>query len=362
MGADAILLIVAALDDARLAALEACARELGMAVLVEVHDARGARPRAARSTTPLVGINNRNLRTFDVSLATTLDLLPRVPAGPARRHRKRHPRAGRRRDDARARRRTRSSSARRSCAPRIRARRWRRCSRSQRGRAGRGRAAPVLSCAAVSARRTAVVIRRVDGERHRVGHRRRKRQQALDDRRRAKCARSTGCRSRSTRARSTCCSGPSGCGKSTTLRLIAGLEQADGGRILIAGRDVTTLPPSQRNIAMVFQSYALFPHLSVAENIVFGLKVRKVAAGGRRAAPRAHVADLLGPRGTPRPQAVAALRRPAAARRARPRDHRRGAGVPDGRAAVESRRAAAPGHARARSATCSGSSASRWST
>ena len=70
--------------------------------------------------------------------------------------------------------------------------------------------------------------------------------------------------------------GPSGCGKSTTLRLIAGLEQADGGRILIGGRDVTALSPSQRNIAMVFQSYALFPHLSVAENIVFGLKVRKV--------------------------------------------------------------------------------------
>ncbi len=71
--------------------------------------------------------------------------------------------------------------------------------------------------------------------------------------------------------------GPSGCGKSTTLRLIAGLEQADGGRILIGGRDVTRLPPSQRNISMVFQSYALFPHLSVAENLVFGLRVRKVA-------------------------------------------------------------------------------------
>jgi len=71
--------------------------------------------------------------------------------------------------------------------------------------------------------------------------------------------------------------GPSGCGKSTTLRLIAGLEIADAGRILIDGRDVTGLPPAGRNIAMVFQSYALFPHLSVAENIVFGLKVRKVA-------------------------------------------------------------------------------------
>ena len=71
--------------------------------------------------------------------------------------------------------------------------------------------------------------------------------------------------------------GPSGCGKSTTLRLIAGLEIADAGRILIDGRDVTGLLPAGRNIAMVFQSYALFPHLSVAENIVFGLKVRKVA-------------------------------------------------------------------------------------
>jgi sn-glycerol 3-phosphate transport system ATP-binding protein len=87
--------------------------------------------------------------------------------------------------------------------------------------------------------------------------------------------------------------GPSGCGKSTTLRLIAGLEPADGGRILIAGRDVTRLPPSQRNIAMVFQSYALFPHLPVSENIVFGLKVRRVAAAdvARRLK---RVADLLG--------------------------------------------------------------------
>ena len=75
--------------------------------------------------------------------------------------------------------------------------------------------------------------------------------------------------------------GPSGCGKSTTLRLIAGLDQSDGGRILIADRDVTRLSPAERNIAMVFQSYALFPHLSVAENIVFGLRVRKVDATDR---------------------------------------------------------------------------------
>ncbi len=68
--------------------------------------------------------------------------------------------------------------------------------------------------------------------------------------------------------------GPSGCGKSTTLRIIAGLEQPDQGRVLIGGRDVTGEPPSKRSISMVFQSYALFPHLDVAENIVFGLKVR----------------------------------------------------------------------------------------
>jgi len=79
MGADAILLIVAALTDARLADLEACARDLRLAVLVEVHDATEL-DRALRLATPLVGINNRNLRSFDVSLSTTFDLLPSMPA------------------------------------------------------------------------------------------------------------------------------------------------------------------------------------------------------------------------------------------------------------------------------------------
>ena len=68
--------------------------------------------------------------------------------------------------------------------------------------------------------------------------------------------------------------GPSGCGKSTLLRLVAGLEMADAGTITIAGRDVTELPPRDRDIAMVFQSYALYPHLSVRENLAFGLKLR----------------------------------------------------------------------------------------
>ena len=70
--------------------------------------------------------------------------------------------------------------------------------------------------------------------------------------------------------------GPSGCGKSTTLRIIAGLENATAGQVLIEGRDVTDEPPARRGIAMVFQNYALFPHLSVADNITFGLSVRKV--------------------------------------------------------------------------------------
>ena len=75
--------------------------------------------------------------------------------------------------------------------------------------------------------------------------------------------------------------GPSGCGKSTTLRLIAGLEDPTSGRIEIEGRDVTGLPSRDRRIAMVFQSYALFPHLTVAQNIVFGLEVRGVPRAER---------------------------------------------------------------------------------
>ncbi len=71
--------------------------------------------------------------------------------------------------------------------------------------------------------------------------------------------------------------GPSGCGKSTLLRLVAGLEQADEGTIEIAGRDVTALPPRDRDIAMVFQSYALYPHLTVRDNLSFGLKLRGTA-------------------------------------------------------------------------------------
>src|SRR5262245_55643882 len=87
--------------------------------------------------------------------------------------------------------------------------------------------------------------------------------------------------------------GPSGCGKSTTLRLIAGLERPDSGTIEIAGRDVTPLAPARRGTAMVFQSYALFPHLSVRENIVFGLKVRRVSRAEREARLK-RAASMLG--------------------------------------------------------------------
>ena len=87
--------------------------------------------------------------------------------------------------------------------------------------------------------------------------------------------------------------GPSGCGKSTTLRLLAGLEPCDRGTILIDGRDVTHAPPATRGLAMVFQNYALFPHLTVAENIVFGLTVRRVSSAERKRR-LARASELLG--------------------------------------------------------------------
>src|ERR671936_1250067 len=69
--------------------------------------------------------------------------------------------------------------------------------------------------------------------------------------------------------------GPSGCGKTTLLRCLAGLERVDGGSVRIGDNDVTDLPPRRRKIAMVFQSYAVFPHMKVYDNIAFGLKMQK---------------------------------------------------------------------------------------
>ena len=71
--------------------------------------------------------------------------------------------------------------------------------------------------------------------------------------------------------------GPSGCGKSTLLRVVAGLETVDSGQVMLAGRDVTYAAPRERDVAMVFQSYALYPHLSVKENMAFGLRLRKTS-------------------------------------------------------------------------------------
>jgi sn-glycerol 3-phosphate transport system ATP-binding protein/multiple sugar transport system ATP-binding protein len=87
--------------------------------------------------------------------------------------------------------------------------------------------------------------------------------------------------------------GPSGCGKSTLLRLVAGLETADAGTITLAGRDVTSLPPRDRDVAMVFQSYALYPHLTVRENLAFGLALR--GTGKKEIAARiAEASAMLG--------------------------------------------------------------------
>ena len=69
--------------------------------------------------------------------------------------------------------------------------------------------------------------------------------------------------------------GPSGCGKTTTLRIIGGFETPDAGKVVFDGRDMTSLPPNERQVNTVFQKYALFPHMSIAENIAFGLKIRK---------------------------------------------------------------------------------------
>ena len=87
--------------------------------------------------------------------------------------------------------------------------------------------------------------------------------------------------------------GPSGCGKSTILRMIAGLETVEEGQVRIDGRDITHEDPAKRGVSMVFQSYALFPHLDVRENILFGLKVRKVGATEREKRLR-EAAEMVG--------------------------------------------------------------------
>ena len=133
--------------------------------------------------------------------------------------------------------------------------------------------------------------------------------------------------------------GPSGCGKSTSLRMLAGLEEVDDGAIRIGDRDVTHIPPKDRDIAMVFQNYALYPHMSVADNMGFALKI---AGMDKRDDPQPRRGGREDPRPhrLPRPQAQGPLRRAAPARRHGPGDRAPAAVLPDGRAAVQPRRQA----------------------
>jgi len=88
--------------------------------------------------------------------------------------------------------------------------------------------------------------------------------------------------------------GPSGCGKTTTLRLLAGLEDADDGQVIVDGADITRLPASKRDMGMVFQAYSLFPHMTVRQNVAFGLRLRRIAAErrDRRALEMLELVDL----------------------------------------------------------------------
>src|SRR5262249_56889745 len=98
--------------------------------------------------------------------------------------------------------------------------------------------------------------------------------------------------------------GPSGSGKSSILRMVAGLERPDSGRIVIAGRDVSDVPPWQRNLGMVFQSYAVFPHMTVMENVGYGPRMKRrpkqeITATVERLLALVGLAGFGGRRGTP---------------------------------------------------------------
>ena len=139
--------------------------------------------------------------------------------------------------------------------------------------------------------------------------------------------------------------GPSGCGKTTTLRMMAGLEDITSGEIYIGDQLVNNLPPKNRDIAMVFQNYALYPHMTVYDNMAFGLKMRKF--------PKAEIdqrvgeaAILLGIRRPPEPQAATALGRAAAAGGGGACHRPTPPGLPLRRAPLQPRRQAARADAR----------------
>ena len=143
--------------------------------------------------------------------------------------------------------------------------------------------------------------------------------------------------------------GPSGSGKTTTLRVIAGFELPDEGRVELGGKDVSMLPPYARDVNTVFQDYALFPHMTVQENVEYGLRVKKVPRAGATAARRRGAAARPAG-GVRQPQACTALGRPAAARRAGARDRQPAQGAAPRRASRRPRPqapAGAPGGAEA---------------
>ena len=131
--------------------------------------------------------------------------------------------------------------------------------------------------------------------------------------------------------------GPSGCGKSTTLRMLAGLEEVNEGKIYIGDRDITRLPPKDRDIAMVFQNYALYPHMTVADNMAFSLKMAKMPAEERKKRVD-EAARILNLHRVPRAQAQGPLGWSAPAGRDGSRDRPQAAGLLHGRAAVQPRR------------------------
>ena len=155
--------------------------------------------------------------------------------------------------------------------------------------------------------------------------------------------------------------GPSGCGKSTALRMIAGLEEISSGTLSIGGEDVVDLAPKDRDIAMVFQSYALYPHMTVFDNIAFSMKL-----AGKSKAERTkrvnEIAKTLQLHALLDSKPAVAVRRAAAAGRDGARDGARAGGLPDGRAACRTSTPSCGCRCAPRSRACSGSSGSRRST
>ena len=157
--------------------------------------------------------------------------------------------------------------------------------------------------------------------------------------------RSTSVDSRVAHGTFVCLLGPSGCGKTTLLRMIAGLEEPSAGRILLDGDRHHRLAAHQRDFGMVFQSLALFPHLTVGDNIAYPLRIRGV---GREREQEARVRRASGARASARPRRPAdreAFGRPAPARRDRPRAGALAEALPARRAALGARRQAARGDA-----------------